>query len=47
MITIEDLVKYRKKHDQIAQFESKIKLPTSFGEFDMYGFHHIWTTKNI
>lgn len=38
MITIEDLVKYRKKHDQIVQFESKIKLPTSFGEFDMYGF---------
>lgn len=38
MITIEELVNYRKKHDQIVQFESKIKLPTSFGEFDMYGF---------
>lgn len=38
MITIEDLAKYRKKHDQIIQFESKVKLPTSFGNFDMYGF---------
>nr|WP_263312945.1 3,4-dihydroxy-2-butanone-4-phosphate synthase [Mammaliicoccus sp. Marseille-Q6498] len=38
MITIEDLAKYRKKHDQIIQFESKVKLPTSFGNFDMHGF---------
>ncbi|UXU84878.1 3,4-dihydroxy-2-butanone-4-phosphate synthase [Mammaliicoccus sciuri] len=38
MITIDELVKYRKCHDQIIHFESKVKLPTSYGEFDMYGF---------
>ncbi|MCD3219779.1 3,4-dihydroxy-2-butanone-4-phosphate synthase [Mammaliicoccus sciuri] len=38
MITIDELVKYRKRHDQIIQLESKVKLPTSYGEFDMYGF---------
>ncbi|WP_049318605.1 3,4-dihydroxy-2-butanone-4-phosphate synthase [Mammaliicoccus sciuri] len=38
MITIDELVKYRKRYDQIIQLESKVKLPTSYGEFDMYGF---------
>ncbi|WP_323704522.1 3,4-dihydroxy-2-butanone-4-phosphate synthase [Mammaliicoccus sp. Dog046] len=38
MITIDDLVQYRKIHDQIVHFESKIELPTAFGTFDMYGF---------
>lgn len=38
MITIDDLVRYRKIHDQIIHFESKIELPTAFGTFDMYGF---------
>ncbi|MEX6014707.1 3,4-dihydroxy-2-butanone-4-phosphate synthase [Mammaliicoccus sciuri] len=38
MITIDELVKYRKRHDQIIHLESKVKLPTSYGEFDMYGF---------
>lgn len=38
MITIDELVNYRKRHDQIIHLESKVKLPTSYGEFDMYGF---------
>ncbi|GGI40499.1 3,4-dihydroxy-2-butanone-4-phosphate synthase [Mammaliicoccus stepanovicii] len=38
MITIDELVKYRKKHDNIIQLESKVNLPTTFGEFEMYGF---------
>lgn len=38
MITIDELVQYRKRHDQIIHLESKVKLPTSYGEFDMYGF---------
>ncbi len=38
MITIDELVKYRKRHYQIIHLESKVKLPTSYGEFDMYGF---------
>ncbi|WP_331253912.1 3,4-dihydroxy-2-butanone-4-phosphate synthase [Mammaliicoccus sciuri] len=38
MITIDELVKYRKRHDQIIHLESKVNLPTSYGEFDMYGF---------
>lgn len=38
MITIDELVKYRKRHDQIIHLESKVNLPTLYGEFDMYGF---------
>ncbi|WP_026023255.1 bifunctional 3,4-dihydroxy-2-butanone-4-phosphate synthase/GTP cyclohydrolase II [Mammaliicoccus vitulinus] len=38
MITIEELVQFRKRNDQIIKFESKVQLPTAFGEFDMYGF---------
>lgn len=38
MITIEALVKYIKAHTFLITQDAKIKLPTRFGEFDMYGF---------
>ncbi|EKU50281.1 bifunctional 3,4-dihydroxy-2-butanone-4-phosphate synthase/GTP cyclohydrolase II [Staphylococcus massiliensis] len=41
MITITDLIKYRKKYDALIQEEAKVKMPTKFGEFEMYGFTSI------
>ncbi|PCF64608.1 bifunctional 3,4-dihydroxy-2-butanone 4-phosphate synthase/GTP cyclohydrolase II [Staphylococcus intermedius] len=38
MISIEDLVAYIKAEQPLISVEAKIKLPTKFGEFDMYGF---------
>lgn len=38
MITIEDLVEYRKRHELHISREVKTVLPTAFGEFTVYGY---------
>ncbi|MBI5975686.1 3,4-dihydroxy-2-butanone-4-phosphate synthase [Staphylococcus canis] len=38
MITIDALVQYLKTNTKLIHEEAKVKLPTRFGEFDMYGF---------
>ncbi|WP_251942754.1 3,4-dihydroxy-2-butanone-4-phosphate synthase [Staphylococcus sp. Marseille-Q5304] len=38
MISIEDLVKYRKSSPSNLEAKAKVKLPTQYGQFDMYGF---------
>ncbi|MCG7338396.1 3,4-dihydroxy-2-butanone-4-phosphate synthase [Staphylococcus sp. ACRSN] len=38
MISIEDLENYRKKSDASIEAKAKVKMPTPFGDFDMYGF---------
>lgn len=38
MITIEDLVQYIKTNTCLIRSEAQIKLPTRYGEFDLYGF---------
>jgi len=38
IITIEDLIKYRKKSDRLITLEAEAKLPTKFGEFDIKVF---------
>ncbi|MGG0175701.1 bifunctional 3,4-dihydroxy-2-butanone-4-phosphate synthase/GTP cyclohydrolase II [Gottfriedia acidiceleris] len=38
MITIKDLVHYRRKTEQLVQREVEIKLPTDFGDFKMIGY---------
>jgi len=38
LVTISDLVTYRYKHDQLVKREASVKLPTSFGEFQMIGY---------
>ncbi|MBS4196747.1 bifunctional 3,4-dihydroxy-2-butanone-4-phosphate synthase/GTP cyclohydrolase II [Lederbergia citri] len=38
LVTIKDLVTYRYKHDQLVNREASVKLPTSFGEFQMIGY---------
>src|SRR3989449_5151145 len=46
--TIEDLIKFRRTREKLVQRQEVIKLPTDFGEFDLYlyqsrvdGQHHI------
>lgn len=38
MITIEDLIKYRRKKEKLIQREVEIELPTSFGDFKAIAF---------
>ena len=50
--TIEDLIKYRRTREKLVQRQEAIKLPTEFGEFDLYlyrssidGQHHLALVK--
>lgn len=45
MITIQDLIKYRKRYDQLIQRETEIHLPTSFGEFKLVAYTEKYTNK--
>ena len=52
MATIEDLIKYRRTREKLVQRQEVIKLPTEFGEFDLYlyrssldGQHHLALVK--
>ena len=38
LITIADLARYRKEHEQIMECAAKAKLPTKYGLFDIYAF---------
>lgn len=38
LISIRDLIRYRKRHDQIVRREAEVKLPTDFGDFRMIGY---------
>ncbi|PEJ56201.1 bifunctional 3,4-dihydroxy-2-butanone-4-phosphate synthase/GTP cyclohydrolase II [Bacillus sp. AFS002410] len=38
MITIKDLIHYRRETEQLVQREVEIKLPTDFGDFKMIGY---------
>jgi len=40
MISIEDLVRYRKSANSHLESKAKVKLPTEYGIFDMYGFEN-------
>lgn len=47
MISIEDLMHYRKTHEQHLHEKAKVKLPTDFGIFDMYGFDSDYSNDEI
>ncbi|MFK4784708.1 bifunctional 3,4-dihydroxy-2-butanone-4-phosphate synthase/GTP cyclohydrolase II [Fusobacterium sp. MFO224] len=38
IVSIEDLIKYRKTHDELVKIECTAKLPTTSGEFTIVGF---------
>jgi 3,4-dihydroxy 2-butanone 4-phosphate synthase/GTP cyclohydrolase II len=52
IITIEDLIKYRKNTEKLVERVVETKMPTKYGEFKMYGFinkltgeHHVALVK--
>lgn len=47
MITIESIINYRKKNDIQIQLKAKVKMPTDYGEFDMYGFETPFSKEEI
>ncbi len=38
LITIADLIRWRRRHDQLVHREAEVPLPTSFGEFHMVAY---------
>ena len=38
LVTIEDLIKYRRSHEKFIERVAKAKLPTKYGDFTLYGF---------
>ena len=38
IITIEDLIIYRKKHEKLVKMEAEVKIATKFGDFDFAGY---------
>jgi 3,4-dihydroxy 2-butanone 4-phosphate synthase/GTP cyclohydrolase II len=52
MITIADLIAYRRRHDKLVERVAEAKLPTAFGEFEVVGYralvdekHHVALVK--
>ena len=41
--TISDLIEYRKANEPLMIRESKAKLPTEYGDFDIYAYQHVFT----
>jgi 3,4-dihydroxy 2-butanone 4-phosphate synthase/GTP cyclohydrolase II len=41
--TISDLIEYRKANEELIVRESKAKLPTKYGDFDVYAYQHKYT----
>ncbi|WP_017473492.1 bifunctional 3,4-dihydroxy-2-butanone-4-phosphate synthase/GTP cyclohydrolase II [Amphibacillus jilinensis] len=45
IITIQDLIQYRKRYDQLVNKEVEVKLPTEYGQFKMAAFTETATGK--
>lgn len=41
--TIKDLIEYRKANEPLLKREAKAKLPTEYGDFDIYAYQHNFT----
>jgi 3,4-dihydroxy 2-butanone 4-phosphate synthase/GTP cyclohydrolase II len=46
MITIADLIAYRRRHDKLVERVAEAKLPTAFGEFDVVGYRSLVDEKH-
>src|SRR5690349_8289311 len=54
MITVADLIAYRRKHDKLVERVAEAQLPTQFGDFTVVGFrslvdekHHVAMVKGV
>ncbi|RXK18309.1 GTP cyclohydrolase II [Macrococcus sp. DPC7161] len=45
MMSIEQLMIYRKKHESLVTKEALVNMPTRFGQFDLIGFKEIYSDK--
>ena len=46
MITIADLIAYRRRHDKLVERVAEAKLPTAFGEFEVVGYRSLVDEKH-
>src|SRR3954453_11231973 len=46
MITIADLIAYRRRHDRLVERGVATRLPTSFGDFDAVGYRSLVDEKH-
>jgi 3,4-dihydroxy 2-butanone 4-phosphate synthase/GTP cyclohydrolase II len=46
MITIADLIAYRRRHDKLVERVAAARLPTAFGEFDVVGYRSLIDAKH-
>jgi 3,4-dihydroxy 2-butanone 4-phosphate synthase/GTP cyclohydrolase II len=46
MITIADLIAYRRRHDKLVERVAKAQLPTAFGEFEVVGYRSLIDEKH-
>ena len=46
MITIADLIAYRRRHDKLVERVAEAKLPTAFGEFEVVGYRALLDEKH-
>ncbi|MEQ6029520.1 GTP cyclohydrolase II [Staphylococcus saccharolyticus] len=47
MITIESLIDYRKQVESHVKLNAKVRMPTDFGDFEMYGFTTDYSDEEI
>lgn len=45
IISIQDLISYRKRYDKLVEKEVEINLPTSYGDFKLIAYTEKWTGK--
>ena len=46
LISIADLIAWRRKHEVFMERSAKARLPTKYGEFTLYGFHNKMTDEH-
>jgi 3,4-dihydroxy 2-butanone 4-phosphate synthase/GTP cyclohydrolase II len=46
MITIADLIAYRRRHDKLIERVASARLPTAFGEFEVFGYRSLVDDKH-
>jgi 3,4-dihydroxy 2-butanone 4-phosphate synthase/GTP cyclohydrolase II len=46
MITVADLIEYRRRHEKLVERETSVKLPTAYGDFTAVAFREVLTGKH-
>ncbi len=46
MVTVADLIEYRRRHERLVERRTSVRLPTAYGEFTAVAFHEVLTGKD-